>query len=91
CVRSGEQTTYSIEKRLLHKSGTATWARLTISLLLDEMGAPSHFIAVIEDVHDRHLAQTALADSELRHRLLMHNLHAAVLVCAPDARILYGN
>lgn len=91
CVRNGEQTTYSIEKRLLHKSGTATWARLTISLLLDEMGAPSHFIAVIEDVHDRHLAQTALADSELRHRLLMHNLHAAVLVCAPDARILYGN
>jgi diguanylate cyclase (GGDEF)-like protein/PAS domain S-box-containing protein len=91
CMRNGEQTTYSIEKRLLHKSGTATWARLTISLLLDEMGAPSHFIAVIEDVHDRHLAQTALADSELRHRLLMHNLHAAVLVCAPDARILYGN
>ena len=91
CVRNGEQTTYSIEKRLLHKSGAATWARLTVSLQVDEMGAPSHFIAVIEDIHDRRLAQIALADSELRHRLLMHNLHAAVLVCAPDARILYGN
>lgn len=90
-VRNGEQTTYSIEKRLLHKNGAATWARLTVSLQLDDMGAPSHLIAVIEDVHDRHLAQIALADSELRHRLLMHNLHAAVLVCARDARILYGN
>lgn len=91
CVRNGEQTTYSIEKRLLHSNGAANWARLTVSLQVDEMGAPSHLIAVIEDVHDRHLAQIALADSERRHRLLMHNLHAAVLVCAPDARILYGN
>ncbi len=87
----GEESTYSLEKRYLHKDGTATWARLTVSLMRDLDGTPTHFISVIEDIHERRMAQAALADSELRHRLLMHNLHAGILICAPDARILYGN
>ncbi|HEY9193063.1 MAG TPA: PAS domain S-box protein [Methyloversatilis sp.] len=84
-------SSYSMEKRYLHKDGQSAWARLTVSLLYDDGNVPSHFIAVIEDIHDRRMAQTALADSELRHRLLMHNLHAGILICAPDARILYAN
>lgn len=90
-VLRGEQSTYSMEKRYLRKDGTAHWARLTVSLMRDAEGLPSHFIAVIEDIHEQRTAQAALADSELRHRLLMHNLHAGILICAPDARILYCN
>jgi diguanylate cyclase (GGDEF)-like protein/PAS domain S-box-containing protein len=87
----GDISNYSMEKRYLHKDGQAAWARLTVSLLYDTENQPSHFIAVIEDIHNQRMAQTALADSELRHRLLMHNLHAGILICAPDARILYAN
>lgn len=90
-VLSGEQSTYSMEKRYLHKNGAYAWARLTVSLMRDIDGTPSHFIAVVEDIHERRIAQGALADSELRHRLLMHNLHAGILICSPDVRILYSN
>lgn len=87
----GDISNYSMEKRYLHKDGQAAWARLTVSLLYDTENVPSRFISVVEDIHDQRMAQTALADSELRHRLLMHNLHAGILICAPDARILYAN
>ena len=90
-VLSGEQSSYSMEKRYLHEDGSYAWARLTVSLMRDINGKPSHFIAVIEDIHDQRMAQAALADSELRHRLLMHNLHAGILICSPDVRIVYGN
>jgi diguanylate cyclase (GGDEF)-like protein/PAS domain S-box-containing protein len=90
-VLRGEQSTYTLEKRYLHRDGSARWARLTVSLMQEADGAPSHFIAVIEDIHERRMAQAALADSELRHRLLMHNLRAGLLICTPDARITYGN
>lgn len=88
---AGGLSSCSIEKRHVHRDGSASWARMTLSLLRDSANAPSHFIAVIEDIHDRYLAQTALADSELRHRLLMQNLHAGVLACARDLTIGYGN
>jgi PAS domain S-box-containing protein len=56
-VLSGEQSTYSMEKRYLHKDDTYAWARLTVSLMRDIDGTPSHFIAVVEDIHERRTAQ----------------------------------
>lgn len=90
-VLRGDRATYTLEKRYLRGDGSVRWARLTVSLMREADDTPSHFIAVIEDIHDQRMAQAALADSELRHRLLMHNLHAGLLICAPDARITYGN
>ncbi|WP_439537023.1 PAS domain S-box protein [Methyloversatilis sp.] len=90
-VLRGDHATYTLEKRHLRGDGSVRWARLTVSLMREAGDTPSHFIAVIEDIHDQRMAQAALADSELRHRLLMHNLHAGLLICAPDARITYGN
>jgi diguanylate cyclase (GGDEF)-like protein/PAS domain S-box-containing protein len=90
-VLRGTHATYTMEKRYLRSDGSAHWARLTVSLMREADGTPSHFISVIEDIHDQRMAQTALADSELRHRLLMHNLHAGLLICSPDARITYAN
>lgn len=90
-VLRGDHPTYTMEKRYLRSDGSARWALLTVSLMRDADGTPSHFISVVEDIHERRMAQTALADSELRHRLLMHNLHAGLLICTPDARITYGN
>lgn len=88
---AGELDSFSLEMRHLHRDRSFSWARMTLSLLHDGGSTPSQFIAVVEDIHDRRLAQTALADSELRHRLLMQNLHAGVLVCTPDLVIGYGN
>jgi diguanylate cyclase (GGDEF)-like protein/PAS domain S-box-containing protein len=45
-----ECTTYSMEKRFLHKSGAIVWSNLTASLRRDKNGEPLHFIAVMEDI-----------------------------------------
>jgi diguanylate cyclase (GGDEF)-like protein/PAS domain S-box-containing protein len=87
----GHIVSCAFEKRYIRKSGPVLWARLSLSMMRTPDGRPSHVIAVIEDIHERRMAQKALADSELRYRLLTHNLHAGIIICAPDARIVYGN
>jgi diguanylate cyclase (GGDEF)-like protein/PAS domain S-box-containing protein len=87
----GHVASCALEKRYIRKSGPVMWARLSLSMTRTPDKHPSHVIAVIEDIHERRMAQRALADSELRYRLLTHNLHAGIIICAPDARIVYGN
>jgi two-component system sensor histidine kinase UhpB len=48
-VLAGEIKTYSMEKRYLNKEGEVVWINLTVSLLLQDNGEPSYFIAVVED------------------------------------------
>lgn len=42
--------TYSMEKRYVRKDGSVVWARLTVAMISEEDGAPSYFVAAIEDV-----------------------------------------
>ena len=49
-VLEGEQQTYSIKKRYIHKSGSEVWVNLTDSLVSDASGASKYFISVIEDM-----------------------------------------
>ena len=44
---------FSITKRHLRKNGESVWVSLTVSMLRDEGGKPSGFIAVLEDTTDR--------------------------------------
>ena len=50
---AGEIQTYAMEKRYIHKLGRIVWANLTVSLRRDTLGAPLHFISIIEDINDR--------------------------------------
>ncbi len=57
----GEIESYRMEKRYRHKSGEYRWALLAVSLVRDEdTGAPLHYIAQVEDIHARKLAQEEL-------------------------------
>ncbi len=49
-VLKGEQQTYSIKKRYIHKSGSEVWVNLTDSLVSDASGSSKYFISVIEDM-----------------------------------------
>jgi len=53
----GEIPTYYLEKRYLRKDGRPVWVRLTGSVVRDDTGAPQHFIAAIEDIEARKLAE----------------------------------
>ncbi|MCB1932397.1 MAG: PAS domain S-box protein [Candidatus Accumulibacter sp.] len=77
-VLAASRKTYNLEKRYLHKSGAIVWIRLTVALLRAQDGAPKYFVAVIEDITDRKLAEAALRESEERQRMFIDHAPAAL-------------
>jgi PAS domain S-box-containing protein len=49
-VLRGEIQTYQVRKRYLHKDGHTVWGLLYLSLVLNDAGEPSHFVAQILDI-----------------------------------------
>lgn len=56
---AGTRSSYQMEKRYLHKSGSVVWAILSVSLLRDQDLQPLNFISQIQDI-------TELKRSEIR-------------------------
>jgi PAS domain S-box-containing protein len=59
-VLAGKRTTFEIDKRYIRKDGSVLWAHAISTILHDAAGAPRTFIAVIEDVTARKLADQAI-------------------------------
>jgi len=57
----GVDTTLELNKRYLHKQGKVVWSHVTISLVKDDLGKPSHYITQIEDITERRRADEAQA------------------------------
>jgi diguanylate cyclase (GGDEF)-like protein/PAS domain S-box-containing protein len=58
---AGEIETFDLEKRYLSKHGEVLWVLLTVTLARDAVGAPRFFIAQIQDVSRRRLAESNVA------------------------------
>lgn len=56
---TGATDALSLEIRLIRKDGNPTWAKLTVSLLRDREGWPSHLLAHVESIHSRKSAEIA--------------------------------
>jgi diguanylate cyclase (GGDEF)-like protein/PAS domain S-box-containing protein len=52
-LRSGQISAYRAEKRYRHASGGLLWASVSVSLVRDGEGEPSHFIGQVQDIGDR--------------------------------------
>jgi PAS domain S-box-containing protein len=63
---AGEISSWSVEKRYIHKNGATVWARVHVSLVRDQHHVPRYFISVIEDITGRIQAEHALYESEQR-------------------------
>jgi two-component system, NarL family, sensor histidine kinase UhpB len=59
-VLTGKRTTFETDKRYIRKNGSTLWAHAISTILRDAAGAPRKFIAVIEDVTARKLADQAI-------------------------------
>ncbi len=68
---AGEFGSYRMEKRYIHKDGHVVWIMLSVALVHDDQGRPSHFVSMIEDITQRKRAEEALA----RYVLRITNLH----------------
>lgn len=74
----GHIQTFSLEKRYVRNDQSLAWVNATVSLLRHEDGRPKHFIAIIQDMGDRHRlelerrhAEEALRHSELTNRAIV--------------------
>ncbi len=60
---AGQQRTYQMEKRFLHRHGHVVWINLTVSLVRDAEGRPVHFVSQIQDITARKELETKLAEA----------------------------
>ncbi|MFO0863559.1 MAG: PAS domain S-box protein [Gemmataceae bacterium] len=56
---SGRIQSYDMEKRYFRKDGHTVWVLLSVSLVHNRDGAPLYFVAQIQDISARKLAQAA--------------------------------
>ncbi|HIJ86419.1 MAG TPA: PAS domain S-box protein [Desulfuromonadales bacterium] len=64
---AGEIEDYRMEKRYFHKQGQIIWILLSGSLVRDSDGLPLYFIAQIENITERKLAEDALVKARILH------------------------
>jgi PAS domain S-box-containing protein len=62
CVETGAG--YNIEHRVVWPDGQVRWLSEKGDVVRDENGAPLHMLGVVQDIHDRKVAEQALKDSE---------------------------
>ncbi|MGQ0778867.1 MAG: putative bifunctional diguanylate cyclase/phosphodiesterase [Pseudonocardiales bacterium] len=64
-LRTGQHDHFRLERRLVRADGDVLWAQLSATLVREDGGAPRFWVAMAEDVTDRHRLQ-----SRLRHQAL---------------------
>jgi len=72
---AGKIDRYSMEKRYIIKDGSILWINLTGSLVRDKRGNPDYFISVVEDIHERKMAEERLIKSEQELRMAQERAH----------------
>ncbi len=87
----GRREAYSIEKRYLRRDGSPIWARLSLTLIRDERGRPSHLLALIEDIDDRYQLDQALRESESRYRSIFHESGSGIVLLTPAGEVVQAN
>jgi PAS domain S-box-containing protein len=83
-MRARKIDSYAMDKRYLSKDGQIIWGRLTVSCVRLGDGSIDYFVAIIEDITGRKLAEEELRKSEERFRTSI--LHSPVPTALYDDR-----
>jgi PAS domain S-box-containing protein len=73
------------------RAGSARWIEQFFYSLRDGTGTPGRVVILTMDVSKRRIAETALADSEIRYRELVDNMSEGLLVSDPEHRVVFAN
>jgi PAS domain S-box-containing protein len=87
-LRKGEVPSFEIENRYVHRDGQQIWVRKFVSVLSDETGNPTHFLALVKDITERKRAAAALRESEEKLRLFIENAPVALAMFDHKMRYL---
>lgn len=90
-LRAGEIASFTLAKRMLRKDGRTIWVNLTVTPIWQSGDAPSHYVAVLQDITAQQLAQESLRQSERRLNTILDHLPIALVLVAEDERITYRN
>jgi PAS domain S-box-containing protein len=82
---------HTLELEVLHQNGALIPVEVKLSLQFDEQEQPIGMMGVMRDIRARKRAEAALHASEARYRTLFENSDDAILLTAPDGRILSAN
>jgi PAS domain S-box-containing protein len=92
-------SSWSGEKRYVHKNGSPVWVNSFVSDVRDRNNQLEYFVVVVEDITERKQADAALQDSERRLRLAQSvaplgiwelDLPTNASVTSPECFALYG-
>jgi len=81
---------YQMEKRYIHKDGRTVWAELTGSLV-SSANLPDYFIAAVEDITPRKLAEARLLESERKFKELANAMPHVVWTADADGTFDFFN
>lgn len=90
-VLNGVCSSFSVEKRYIHKDGYIIWTTLHVSLVRDEVRSPLYFITQIVDITENKLAESKLQESVERYRSLKKYNHDAIISFDLKGNIINAN
>ena len=91
-LRRGATDRLQFEKRFLRKDGRVIWAQVTLASVPGDEPSPTRFVAQVEDITERHVAEEQLRESERRFRLLVEGVtDYAIYMLSPEGEISSWN
>lgn len=88
---NGDIREYSLEKKLIQKSGNVLWIKISVSPLWKKGSYGNTHIAIIEDITERVGAQEQLMQKERRYRALVENGAEVVTIFSKEGWTLYSS
>ena len=88
-LNAGKIHGFQMEKRLLRQNGDTVWINMTIARInvYDET-SPCH-LCMIEDINERKRVDTALQESEAKHRSMISNISDVIAIMDRDGILKY--
>lgn len=87
----GIRDSYQMEKRYIHQSGHLVWVLLSGSIVRNEQGDPTFFIAQIEDIAERKRAEQRLQESQQQYKSLFEHHPDFVFSLTLGGRLFHAN
>jgi PAS domain S-box-containing protein len=91
-VLAGEIEQYSMDKRFIRKSGEIVFTTISAQCVRNPDNSINHFVAMVQEITERRLAEEALKESERKYRILFErSINAIFLVDMHTGRYLNSN
>lgn len=81
---AGQIREFSLEKRLIRKSGEVFWVHLTVTPMWSAGQAPDYHIAIVQDIHQQKLIESRHLEAEERFRQMFEKHDAVMLLINPE-------